>query len=110
MVADRFYEHVERDGQNVVFEFVPQDRQPILVACPWNRSPAQRNAPKLFSFAAVTDEPPPDVAIAGYDRCTIQIKPEYVDAWLNPDPNNLEARQAIFVDEPRPFYKHKPAA
>jgi putative SOS response-associated peptidase YedK len=110
MVVDRFYEHVERDGQDVVLEFVPQDQQPMLVACLWNRSPAQDDAPELFSFAAITDEPPPEVAIAGHDRCIIQIKPEYVDAWLNPDPNNLDALQAIFDDRPRPFYEHCLAA
>ena len=84
----------------------------MLVACLWNRSPAQGDAPELLSFAAIIDEPPPDVAIAiaGHDRCIIQIKPEYVDAWLNPEPNQLYALQAIFDDKPRPFYAHRLAA
>jgi len=82
----------------------------MLVACLWNRSPAQGDAPELLSFAAITDEPPPEVAIAGHDRCIIQIKPEYIDAWLNPDPNNLDALQAIFDDRPRPFYENRLAA
>lgn len=110
MVVERFYEHVEREGESVILEFVPQDQQPMLVACIWNRSPARGGAPELLSFAAITDEPPPEVAIAGHDRCIIQIKPEYVDAWLNPDPANLDALQAIFDDKPRPFYEHKLAA
>jgi len=79
----------------------------MLVAWLWNRSPAQGDAPELFSFAAIIDEQPPEVAIAGHDRCIIQIKPEYVDAWLNPDPNQLDALQAIFDDKPRPFYAHR---
>ncbi len=48
-----------------------------------------------YSFAAITDEPPPEIAAAGHDRCIIPIKPENVDAWLNPDPSNLEAMYAI---------------
>jgi putative SOS response-associated peptidase YedK len=110
MVVERFYEHVEREDQDVVLEFVPKDQQPMLVACLWNRSPAAGDAPELLSFAAITDEPPPEVAIAGHDRCIIQIKPEYVNAWLSPDPENLDALQAIFNDKPRPFYEHKLAA
>lgn len=110
MVVERFYEHVRREDQDVVLEFVPEDQQPMLVACLWNRSPAAGDAPELLSFAAITDEPPPEVAIAGHDRCIIQIKPEYVNAWLSPDPENLDALQAIFNDKPRPFYEHKLAA
>jgi putative SOS response-associated peptidase YedK len=110
MVVERFYEHVDRDGQDVVLEFVPQDHEPMLVACLWNRSPGYGGAPDLLSFAAITDEPPPEVAAAGHDRCIIQIRPEHVDAWLNPDPANLAAMQAILEDRPRPYYEHRLAA
>ena len=110
MVVERFYEHVDRDGQDVVLEFVPRDRQPMLVACLWNHSPGDAGAPDLLSFAAITDEPPPEVAAAGHDRCIIPIRPENVDAWLNPDPANLAAMYAILDDRPRPYYEHRLAA
>ena len=42
--------------------------------------------PELLSFAAITDEPDPEVAAAGHDRTIINIKPEHVDVWLSPDP------------------------
>ncbi|MCP2091636.1 UNVERIFIED_ORG: hypothetical protein J2Y81_007742 [Paraburkholderia sediminicola] len=48
----------------------------MLVACllsHWQR-PSQ---PDLFSFSAITDEPPPEIAAAGHDRCIIPIKPEH---------------------------------
>ena len=38
----------------------------------------------LLSFAAVTDDPPAEIAAAGQDRCIIPIKPANVDAWLQP--------------------------
>ena len=65
---------------------------------------------RLLSFAAITDEPPPEVAAAGHDRCIIPIRPENIDAWLNPDPKNLDAMYAILDDRDRPYYEHRLAA
>jgi len=45
----------------------------------------------LLSFAALTEEPTAEVAAAGYDRYIIQIKPENIDARLNPDRRNVAA-------------------
>jgi hypothetical protein len=61
-------------------------------------------------FAAITDEPPPEVAAAGHDRCIIPIKAENVDARLNPDPRIIDAQYAIFDDRVRPYYEHRMAA
>jgi putative SOS response-associated peptidase YedK len=109
MFASKFYENVDRDGQNVVLEFAPDDGRDMLVACLWSKwtSPGERD---LLSFAAVTDEPPPEVAAAGHDRCIIPIKPEHIDAWLNPDATNLPASYAILDDRERPYYEHRMAA
>ena len=121
VLASAFYEHVKRhkrEGrelavgeaeEDIVLEFRPQDRGDMLVACLWSRwsLPGQ---PTLLSFAAITDDPPPEVAAAGHDRCIIPIRPENVHAWLNPDPNNLPALQAILDDRQRPYYEHSLAA
>lgn len=75
----------------------------MLVACLWNHHPGnERGEGELYSFAAITDDPPPEIAAAGHDRCIIPIKPENVEAWLNPDPQNLAALQAILDDRDRP--------
>ena len=63
--------------------------------------------PDLLSFAAMTDEPPLEVAAAGYDRCIVPIKPGNIDAWLNPDASNLAALYAILDDRDRPYYEHR---
>ncbi len=112
MVATRFYENVEGpDGKNRVLEFTPRDGEPMLVACLWShwRDPAGVE-PDLLSFAAITDEPEPEVAAAGHDRTIINIKPEHIDAWLNPEPGNLAALHAIFDDKRHPYYEHRIAA
>ena len=44
------------------------------------------------------------------NRCIIPIKPEHIDAWLNPDPANLAAQYAILDDRARPYYEHQLAA
>jgi len=109
MVINGFYEHVKRDGENVVLEFSPRPEQDMLVACLWSRwvAPGQ---PELLSFAAITDEPPAEIAAAGHDRCVIPIRPENVDAWLNPDPRNRAALYAILDDRERPYFEHRLAA
>lgn len=66
--------------------------------------------PELLSFAAITDDPEPEVAAAGHDRTIISIKPEHLDAWLNPDPANLQGLYAIFDDRQHPYYEHREAA
>jgi putative SOS response-associated peptidase YedK len=121
MVVNAFFENVSRhkvegrelaEGEkeaNVVLEFRPESTQDMLVACLWSRWQAPGQA-ELLSFAAITDEPPAEVAAAGHDRCIIPIKPEHVDAWLNPDPRNLAAQYAILDDRERPYYEYRMAA
>ncbi|WP_101927015.1 MULTISPECIES: SOS response-associated peptidase family protein [Luteimonas] len=112
MVADRFYENVEgADGKNRVLEFVPSTGEPMLIACLWSHWTDPKGVePDLLSFAAITDEPEPEVAAAGHDRTIINIRPEHLDAWLNPDPADLAALYAIFDDKRHPYYEHREAA
>lgn len=121
MIASAFYENVSRakmegrelgpgeKDENVVLEFRPADGAEMLVACLWSHWHAP-GEPDLLSFAAITDDPPPEIAAAGHDRCIVPIKPQNIDAWLNPDPANLAALHAILDDRHRPFYEHRLAA
>ena len=109
IVVSTFYENVEgADGKNQVLQFTPKDRSDMLVACLWSRwiDPGAKE-PDLLSFAAITDDPEPEVAAAGHDRTIINIRPEDVEAWLNPDPANLDALYAIFDDKQHPYYEHQ---
>jgi len=119
-VVNAFYENVTQlaegdelaaggKGKNVVLEFRPVPTQDMLVACLWSRWSAA-GEPDLLSFAAITDEPPVEIAAAGHDRCIIPIRPENIDAWLNPDPANLATQYAILEDRERPYYEHRLAA
>jgi putative SOS response-associated peptidase YedK len=121
MIASAFYENVSRHraegrelregevAENVVLEFRPRPGQEMFVACVWSRW-SQEGAPDLLSFAAITDEPPPEIAAAGHDRCIIPLRAENVDAWLSPDPRNLAAQYALLDERARPYYEHRLAA
>ena len=120
MIVRAFYENVSLHNmqhrelvpgekeQNVILEFRPRPAQEMLVACLWSHW--KQGEEELLSFAAITDEPPAEVAAAGHDRCIIPINPEHVDAWLNPDQSNLKALYAILDDRDRPYYEHRMAA
>ena len=121
MIATAFYEHVPRHRaeqrdlalgeveEDLVLEFRPRPEQEMLVACIWSHW-TSLGQPDLLSFAAVTDDPPQEIAAAGHDRCIIPIKPTNVDAWLNPDPANLAAQYALLDDRERPYDDHRLAA
>ena len=120
MVVSAFYENVslhksqQRElapgeaEQNVVLQFKPRPRHDMLVACLWSHW--QGKDDELWSFAAITDEPPVEIAAAGHDRCIIPIKSENVDAWLDPNPGRLGDLYAILDDRDRPYYEHRLAA
>jgi putative SOS response-associated peptidase YedK len=121
VVINAFFENVSRarmegrqlaegeKDENVVLEFRPNPAHDMLVACLWSRW-SGTGEPDLLSFAAITDEPPPEIAAAGHDRCIIPIKPENMDAWLNPDASDLAAQYGILDDRDRPYYEHQLAA
>jgi len=119
VVASRFYESVslhrlehrdlalgERDiPVEIVFE--PEPRQELLLACLWRYAEATDDEPDFYSFAAITRDPPPEVAAAGHDRCVIAIKPENLDAWLDPVPGKLAEQYAILDDPIGAYYQHR---
>lgn len=121
MLINAFYENVDKhrlegrelaEGEakeNVVLEFRPRPTQDMLVACLWSRWTGP-DEPDLLSFAAITDDPPAEVAAAGHDRCVVPLRPENIDAWLSPDPKDLGAMYAILDDRARPYYEHRLAA
>ncbi|KVP75372.1 SOS response-associated peptidase family protein [Burkholderia ubonensis] len=120
LLVDVFYENVKRhrlegrdlrpgeEEENVVIEFNPNPAHQMHVACLWSKW--TNGTEELLSFAAITDEPPPEVVAAGHDRCIVPILPENVEAWLTPNITNLAAQQAILDDRDRPYYEHRLAA
>lgn len=106
-IVTAFYEYVAgTNGEKAILEFKPQNGMSMYAACLWSHWTAP-GKDDLYSFAFITDDPPAEVLAAGHDRCIIPIKRENVDAWLNPDPKNLDAQFEILSDKERPFYVNK---
>jgi putative SOS response-associated peptidase YedK len=118
MVVESFYENVKRhtmehrelhageEEENVVLQFKPEPAQTMYIACLWSHW-TDPTEPEVRGFAAITDEPPADIAAAGHDRCIINLKPEHVEAWLAPDGRSREELQAILSDRAVPVFQHE---
>jgi len=119
MVARRFFESGslhrlqrrelvpgERDV-SVELEFRPEPEQEMLLACLWRYVEPDGDEPSFYSVAAITRDPPPEVAAAGHDRCIIPIKPENLDAWLDPHPGRLVDMERIPADPIDAYYEHE---
>jgi putative SOS response-associated peptidase YedK len=111
MLVESFFENVDRDGKNQVLHFIPKPAGTMMIACLYSewtdpRANDDRGSP-LLSFAAITDEPPAEVAAAGHDRMIINIKPENLEAWLNPAGRSLDDMQRILADRQAPYYEHE---
>ena len=121
MVVESFFENVQlhamehrqlkagEEAQNVILQFTPEPPEPLLVACLWSHWTDSKE-PDVRGFAAITDEPPSDVAAAGHDRCIINLKPEHVAAWLTPKGRSTEELQSILSDRAIPVIHHAEAA
>ena len=100
MMVDSFFENVDRDGQNQVLHFIPRPADTMMIACLYAKWQDPKGGPPLLSFAAITDEPPAEVAAAGHDRMIVNLKPENVAAWLSPFGRPLDELQAILGGSP----------
>ena len=123
VMASAFLEHVDRhraggrdlapgeEPQDVVIKFAPSGGQPMQLAALWShwKGKDKDGRPEdLLSFALITDEPPPEVAAAGHDRCPIPLQDQSLRAWLSaPTPADF---QSLLDDRERPYYDHELAA
>lgn len=107
MLVDSFFENVQREGRNQVLHFIPKPAGTMLIACLYSEWRDPKGGPPLLSFAAITDEPPAEVAAAGHDRMIINLKPEHLQAWLSPQGRKLEELEQILGDRQAPYYEHE---
>jgi putative SOS response-associated peptidase YedK len=124
VVASRFYESVslhrlqqrelapgERDI-SVEIGFEAEPKQDLFLACLWRHveatdDEATDDEAAFSSFAIITRDPPPEVVAAGHDRCVVAIKPDNLDAWLQPDPHRLSDAYAILDHPAEAYFQHE---
>jgi putative SOS response-associated peptidase YedK len=111
MAIESFYENVTGpDGQNQVLHFNPKPPGVMLIACLFAEWSDPKTGEKLMSFAAVTDDPPEEVAAAGHDRMVIRLTRENVDRWLTPRGRLDDELQAILNERQPAYYENRVAA
>jgi putative SOS response-associated peptidase YedK len=118
LVVESFFENVKRHSmehrdlqpgereENIVLQFKPEPAQTMYIACLWSHWTDVKE-PDVRGFAAITDNPPPDIAAAGHDRCIINLKPEHVEAWLTPEGRSTSELQSILSDRAIPVFEHE---
>jgi len=112
MVARTFYENVD-DGQgsNQELQFIPRTGENLLIACLVSHcTDPKGELPGLWSYAAVTDEPEPEVAAARHDRTIVDLRPENVQAWLTSQERSQEELFELLDEKQHPHYEHRKAA
>lgn len=107
LLAWSFFENVQREGKNVVLQFRPRPAQLMRIACVYSTWIDPADGRKLLSFAAVTDDPPAEVAAAGHDRCPVNLSAAAADRWLAPQGQDGAALQALLDERERPYYEHE---
>lgn len=119
-VVQSFYENVALNDfekralrpnekpQNLVLHFNPQPASAMFVACLWDRW-EKKGEPDLYSFATITDDPPPEVAATGHNRCIVPLKTQNLAAWLAPGADKT-AIYKLLDDREHPYYAHELAA
>lgn len=107
MLAETFYEQVEvAPGRFKEVQFQPRTGETMYIACLYSYwTDPKGRIQGLWSFAAITDDPEPEVAEAGHDRTIVNIKPENALTWLTPQARSDEELFAIFDDKRHPYYE-----
>lgn len=108
MPFTRFYEWVERPTGKVEINFSPDGYDGMWAAAVYEE--CQTEYGLVRSFAMVTDDPPPEVAAAGHDRCPVFLESNLIDRWLQPAGQSLEELDALLSHKEQPFYSHALAA
>lgn len=104
----RFYESVEgENGKAKAIYFQPKDQEIMWSAAIFEESKIETGI--LRTFAAITDEPPPEVAAAGHDRCPVFLAKESFASWLEPKGLSKEELVELLTSIVPTYFEHKAA-
>lgn len=104
----RFYESVEGpEGQPLAIYFQPEHGDLMWAASLYEVSRIKEG--ELWSFAAITDEPPAEVLATGHDRCPVYIAEKQFDAWMNPISAHRNHLVGLLDDVEKTYFDHEQA-
>lgn len=106
----RFFEWVEEDGKKRLVSFLPEKKEIMWAPCLWDYWENPEKTLGFYSFALITDDPPPEVAERGHDRCPIFLKERYIDEWLTTNTRSREEWYLLLKNKEDVFYRFEWAA
>ncbi|MCB0391327.1 MAG: SOS response-associated peptidase family protein [Bdellovibrionales bacterium] len=105
----RFYEWVENpQGKSQLISFAPENRAIMWAPALYDNWVSADKKIQFASFAIITNDPPPEVAEMGHDRCPIFLNENSIDQWLQPEKNNKQKMYELLkILEPVYFNSQK---
>jgi putative SOS response-associated peptidase YedK len=104
----RFYESVEgKNGESKIIYFQPKDEKIMWAASIYEEAKTEHGL--LRTFAAVTDDPPPEVSAAGHDRCPVYLSNDHFEKWLAPHGVTKEELIELLTSVVPTVFKHEAA-
>ncbi|MCB9026617.1 MAG: SOS response-associated peptidase family protein [Bdellovibrionaceae bacterium] len=107
----KFYEWVEDEGgrkQLIVFQ--PEKKEIMWAPALFDTWTSKDGLVHFDSFALITDDPPPEVAAQGHDRCPVFLKESNIDSWLQPEHLNKENAYLLLKNLEPVYFKHSLAS
>jgi putative SOS response-associated peptidase YedK len=113
-VVESFYENVSakdyspnpsEEDKNMVIQFRSNKNADLKIACLydyWGYSPEDG----FYSFAALTNDPTPEISETGHDRLIIALKDENIIPWLQPERVTKKQLEAILDNPEHHVYEH----
>ncbi len=93
--------------RRIIIEFRPLDGEDLLVPTIFSPNPfVGPDAADAFGFAIVTDDPPPEISLAGHDRCPVVLPAEALAAWLSPANKTAKQLAELLMRRRRTTFGH----
>lgn len=102
----KFFEWVEEDGKKRLIAFHPDRHEIMWAPCLWDYWENEKEGIGFYSFAIITDDPPPEIWEKGHDRCPIFLKEDLIDHWLTPAGKTKSEVYRILKNKQEVFYLH----
>lgn len=107
----RFHEWVEGPhGKKVQVSFAPDNHQLMWAPALFDEWSSLDGKIRFRSMAIVTDDPPPEIADCGHDRCPIFLRQDLINEWLTPEGKSNKELLAILREKEHVYYHHEMAA
>jgi putative SOS response-associated peptidase YedK len=119
ILVKKFYENVETKEylkrnslpadqlkqKKIVLCFQPDNVEYMFIPTIWDEWKAT-GQPHLYSAALITDQPAPEIAMAGHDRTPVFLKESVIEDWLNCQGKSPEAIRKVLNTREKPHYSH----